>query len=38
MRTVAITNSYDAEQLTMADKVVGHLSELSIDTLEILCR
>ena len=37
MRTVAITNSYDAEQLTMADKVVGHLSELSIGDLKKLC-
>ena len=37
MRTVAITNSYDAEQLAMADKVVGHLSELSMSELEKLC-
>ena len=37
MRTVAITNSYDAKQLTMADKVVGHLSELSMSELEKLC-
>jgi beta-phosphoglucomutase len=37
MRTVAITNSYDAEQLTMADKVVVHLSELSIGDLKKLC-
>ncbi|MHC4215763.1 MAG: HAD family hydrolase, partial [Planctomycetota bacterium] len=37
MRTVAITNSYDAEQLAMADKVIGHLGELSMGELEKLC-
>jgi len=37
MRTVAITNSYDAEQLAMADKIVDHLRELSIEELEGLC-
>lgn len=37
MHTVAITNSYDAEQLSMAEKVIGHLSELSIEDLRGLC-
>jgi len=37
MHTVAITNSYDAEQLAMAEKVVNHLSELSINDLQKLC-
>ncbi len=37
MHTVAITNSYDAEQLSMADIVIDHLNELSIDSLRQLC-
>ncbi|MHC4659691.1 MAG: HAD family hydrolase [Planctomycetota bacterium] len=37
MHTVAITNSYDAEQLTMAERIIGHLSELSISELQGLC-
>ncbi len=37
MHTVAITNSYDADQLTMAEKVVTQLSELSIGDLQHLC-
>lgn len=37
MHTVAVTNSYDAEQLSMAEKIVGHLSELGIKELEQLC-
>ncbi len=37
MHTVAITNSYDADQLAMAEKVVTQLSELSIDDLQHLC-
>jgi beta-phosphoglucomutase len=37
MHTVAITNSYEAEQLSMADIVIDHLSELSIDSLRQLC-
>jgi len=37
MHTVAVTNSYDAEQLSMAKKIVGHLSEVSIKELEQLC-
>ena len=37
MRTVAITNSYDADQLAMADKTIEHLDELSISDLQELC-
>ncbi len=37
MHTVGITNTYDVEQLTMAEKVVTKLSELSIDALQQLC-
>ncbi|MBL7185805.1 MAG: HAD family phosphatase [Phycisphaerae bacterium] len=37
MHTIAVTNSYDAEQLTMADKVVARLTDLSMDDLHQLC-
>jgi len=37
MRTVAVTNSYDAEQLSGADKIVGRLSEMSLTTLQDMC-
>jgi len=37
MHTIAVTNSYDAEQLAMAEKIVTQLSELSIDDLQKLC-
>ncbi|MCH8120987.1 MAG: HAD family phosphatase [Planctomycetes bacterium] len=37
MHTIAVTNSYDAEQLNMAEKIVARLSELSIDDLQQLC-
>jgi beta-phosphoglucomutase-like phosphatase (HAD superfamily) len=37
MHTVAITNSYDADQLSMAEKVINHLDELDISELESLC-
>lgn len=37
MHTIAVTNSYDAEQLSMANKIVDRLSELSIDDLQQLC-
>ena len=37
MHTVAITNSYDADQLTSAEKVIAHLSQLSITDLQELC-
>ncbi len=37
MKTVAITNSYDAEKLSSADMIVRHLSELTIDNLKDIC-
>jgi len=37
MHTVAVTNSYDAEQLAMAEKIVARLGELSINDLQELC-
>jgi len=37
MHTVAVTNSYDAEQLALAEKIVTHLGELSISDLQQLC-
>ena len=38
MHSIAITNSYTAEQLSMAEKTVSHLSELNIADLQKLCR
>jgi len=38
MHPVAVTNSYGAEQLKPAEKVVDHLSELSMNDLQQLCR
>ena len=37
MHTIAVTNSYDAEQLTTAEKIVPRLNELTIDDLQQLC-
>ena len=37
MHTVAVTNSYDAEQLSMGEKIVTQLDELSMDDLQKLC-
>ncbi len=37
MHTIAVTNSYEAEQLSMADKIVSRLNELNIDHLQQLC-
>lgn len=37
MHTVAVTNSYDAEQLILAEKIVSRLSEVTIDELQQLC-
>jgi len=37
MHTIAVTNSYEAEQLTIAEKIVAHLNELTIDDLRQLC-
>lgn len=38
MHTLAITNSYDAEQLKPSEKTISHLSELSMEQLQGLCR
>ncbi len=37
MHTIAVTNSYDAEQLSMAEKVVTRLNELGVNDLQQLC-
>lgn len=37
MYTVAVTNSYGVDELSLADIVIGNLSELSIKDLEWLC-
>ena len=37
MHTVAITNTYGAEQLGMAEKIVERFSELTINDLQQLC-
>jgi len=37
MHTIAVTNSYTAEQLTMAEKIVKQLDALSIVDLQKLC-
>ena len=37
MHTIAVTNSYGAEQLGMAEKIVNQLNELNIDDLQQLC-
>ncbi len=37
MHTVAVTNSYDAEQLSLAEKIVSRLNELTINDLQQLC-
>jgi beta-phosphoglucomutase len=37
MHTVAVTNSYDAEQLSLAEKIVTRLDELKISDLQELC-
>ncbi|MGA2093202.1 MAG: HAD family phosphatase [Sedimentisphaerales bacterium] len=38
MHPVAVTNTYSAEQLKPADKIVANLIELTIDDLQTLCR
>jgi len=38
MHTVAVTNTYDADQLAQAEKIVGRLSELTINDLQQFCR
>jgi HAD superfamily hydrolase (TIGR01509 family) len=37
MRTIAVTNTYDADQLKQADKVVDRLSDLTVEDLNRLC-
>lgn len=37
MHTVAVTNSYEANQLSLAEKIVSHLNELTINDLQQLC-
>ncbi len=37
MHTVAVTNSYDADELAMAETIVTKLGDLSIDLLQELC-
>ena len=37
MHTVAVTNSYDADQLSLAEKIVDRLDELSIEQLRQFC-
>ncbi len=37
MHTIAVTNSYDAEQLGIAEKIVNQLNELTIADLQQLC-
>jgi beta-phosphoglucomutase len=37
MRTVAVTNTYEAAQLRQADRVVARLDELTMDELQRIC-
>jgi len=37
MHTVAVTNSYDAQQLALAEKIVARLSDLTMNDLQQLC-
>ncbi|MHC4122373.1 MAG: HAD family hydrolase [Planctomycetota bacterium] len=37
MHRVAVTNSYDSDELNMAEKVVDNLSELNIEQLRAVC-
>ena len=37
MRTIAVTNTYDAAQLSAADKIVPRLNTLTLDDLARLC-
>lgn len=38
MHTIAVTNSYEADGLAMAEKVIDNLRQLSISSLQDLCR
>jgi beta-phosphoglucomutase len=37
MHTIAVTNSYDAKQLSMAEKIVARLDELTLPDLQKMC-
>ena len=37
MHSIAVTNSYEAEQLNLADKIVNNLKELRMEDLRMLC-
>jgi beta-phosphoglucomutase len=37
MHSIAVTNSYDADQLSLAERIVNRVSELSIGDLQQLC-
>jgi HAD superfamily hydrolase (TIGR01509 family) len=37
MHTIAVTNTYEAEQLSQAEKIVSRLDELTINELQQLC-
>jgi len=37
MHTIAVTNSYDAKQLSLAEKIVAKLSQLTMPDLQKLC-
>ncbi len=37
MHTIAVTNTYEAEQLSQAEKIVSRLNELTIKDLQQLC-
>ncbi|MHC4149227.1 MAG: HAD family hydrolase [Planctomycetota bacterium] len=37
MHTVAVTNTYSAEELGLAEKIVARLDELTIDELGLIC-
>ncbi len=37
MHTIAVTNSYGADELTMAEKIVPRLDQLTMDELQELC-
>jgi len=38
MRTIAVTNTYEAAQLKQADKVVARLDDLTLDDLQRICQ
>ena len=37
MHSIAVTNSYEAEQLKLAEKIVDNLKDLSMEDLRLLC-